>query len=333
MAFAKSVPLGSFVLPPAQPILQVQDLAISFGRGAYPATRGLDFSLAPGEVVGLVGESGSGKSVTAYGLMGLLPHGAKVDRGVILWKGQDLALTPPKKRRDLCGRHLGLVFQEPLSALNPVYSIGEQVAEIFRYRAGLSRAKAKAKAIELLGQVGLPDPQGAYASFPHRFSGGMRQRVVIAMAIALSPELIIADEPTTALDPTIAAQIIQLIQNLASQRGAAVLFITHNLRLLTGLAQRILVMYHGLIVEELTSFQDLQHPYTQGLWRALPPEPGLREDRRLFPIPGQAPLPGEEIRGCAFAPRCPKAQDLCRLTPPLLRPLGPNRATRCHLSR
>ncbi|MDR1608964.1 MAG: ABC transporter ATP-binding protein [Deltaproteobacteria bacterium] len=317
---------------PINPILEVKNLAVSFGGGAWPAVRGLDLDLAQGEVVGLVGESGSGKSITAYSLMGLLPYGARQDAGSILFMGQDLAQLEPKERRKLCGARMGLIFQEPLTALNPVYSIGEQVAEIFRIRAHKSRAVAKALAIELLGQVGLPNPAAAYASFPHRFSGGMRQRVVIAMALALGPELIIADEPTTALDPTIAAQIIRLIKNLASARGSAVLFITHNLRLLIGLATRILVMYHGLVVEELTDFTDLRHPYSQGLWRALPPEPGARQDRHLIPIPGQAPALAEKIPGCAFAPRCAEAQDICLTVSPSLKTLAPNRRVRCHLA-
>jgi oligopeptide/dipeptide ABC transporter ATP-binding protein len=318
--------------PKPPPILEVADLAISFGRGAFPAVRGLSLSLTPGEVVGLVGESGSGKSVTAYGIMGLLPFGARLDSGSILFKGADLGPLPPAKRRELCGRHMGLIFQEPLTALNPVYSIGEQVAEIFRIRAKLPRAAAKAKAIELLAQVGLPNPLGAYASYPHRFSGGMRQRVVVAMALALSPELVVADEPTTALDPTIAAQIVRLIQNLAAQMGSAVLFITHDLRVLIGLAQRVLVMYHGLVVEELVDFGELRHPYSQGLWRALPPEPGSAVGRRLTPIPGQAPGPAEKIVGCAFAPRCDRSEPICRERPPVLKSLGPNRRVRCHLA-
>jgi oligopeptide/dipeptide ABC transporter ATP-binding protein len=307
-------------------------LAISFGRGVYKAVRGLDFSLGPGEVAGLVGESGSGKSATAFGLMGLLPFGARLDSGSIVFQGQSLTALPPKKRRSLCGRHMGMIFQEPLTALNPVYSIGEQVAEIFRIRQKLARPLAKNKALELLAQVGLPNPEGAYASYPHRFSGGMRQRVVVAMALALNPELVIADEPTTALDPTIAAQIVRLIQNLAAQRGSAVLFITHNLRILQNLAHRVLVMYHGLIVEELTDFRDLAHPYSQGLWRALPPEPGQHATSRLIPIPGQAPSPNEIITGCAFAPRCSLAQDICRHKAPELKSLGPNRRVRCHRS-
>ncbi|MDR1576708.1 MAG: ABC transporter ATP-binding protein [Deltaproteobacteria bacterium] len=314
------------------PILEVKDLAVSFGRGAWPAVLGLDFSLAKGEVVGLVGESGSGKSITAYSLMGLLPFGANLDAGSIVFMGQDLAKLPPEERRQLCGTRMGLIFQEPLTALNPVFSIGEQVAEIFRYRLGLSRAEAKSRAIDLLGHVGLPNPGAAYHNYPHRFSGGMRQRVVIAMALALNPDLVIADEPTTALDPTIEAQIIGLIKKLAAERGSAVLFITHNLRLLIGLTNRILVMYHGLVVEELTDFRDLRHPYSQGLWRALPPEPGKRSDRHLEPIPGYSPTPGEKFRGCAFAPRCSQALEVCHILAPPFQTLAPQRRVRCHLS-
>jgi oligopeptide/dipeptide ABC transporter ATP-binding protein len=262
--------------------------------------------------------------------MGLLPFGARLDSGSIFFRGEDLASLPPKKRRELCGRHMGMIFQEPLTALNPVYSIGEQVAEIYRIRDGKSRAAARSLAIDLLAQVGLPNPGAAYASYPHRFSGGMRQRVVVAMALALNPELIVADEPTTALDPTIAAQIVRLIQNLAASRGSSVLFITHNLRLLKGLAKKTMVMYHGLIVEELVDFNDLKHPYSQGLWRALPPEPGKASSRRLTPIPGQAPAPGEKISGCAFAPRCERAAEICRSLPPELTVLDQDRKVRCH---
>ncbi|MDR1395625.1 MAG: ABC transporter ATP-binding protein [Deltaproteobacteria bacterium] len=311
------------------PILKVSDLAVSFGRGAWPAVRGVDFELASGEVVGLVGESGSGKSMTAYGLMNLLPYGASLDRGSIVFQNQDLSSLAPKQRRALCGRHMGLIFQEPLTALNPVFTIGNQVAEIFRLRQGLSRSESRRRSLELLAQVGLPNPGSAFDSYPHRFSGGMRQRVVIAMALALSPELVIADEPTTALDPTIAAQIVSLIRRLSAQRGSAVLFITHNLRILTGLAARILVMYHGLIVEEISSFDSRHHPYTQGLWQALPPEPGQQTGRRLIPIPGQAPGPAEIIPGCAFAPRCSKAEDKCRREKPELTALGEGRRVRC----
>ncbi|MDR1084254.1 MAG: ABC transporter ATP-binding protein [Deltaproteobacteria bacterium] len=313
------------------PILEVKDLAVSFGRGAFPAVRGLDFTLDPGEVVGLVGESGSGKSITAYSILGLLPHGAVLERGTVTFKNQDLTRMAEPKRRELCGRHMGMIFQEPLTALNPVFTVGEQVSEIFRYRLGLNRREAKKRSLKLLAEVGLPNPESAFKSYPHRFSGGMRQRVVTAMALALSPELVIADEPTTALDPTIATQIISLIRDLAAQSQASVLFITHNLRLLIGLAKRILVMYHGLVVEETPGFDQLKHPYSRGLWQALPPEPEQNQKaaRRLQPIPGSAPGPGDKIIGCAFAPRCSAAEDVCFKEDIPLTELSPTQRVRC----
>lgn len=315
-----------------EPILRVQDLAVSFGRGKFPAVRGANLEMAPGELVGLVGESGSGKSMTALSLMGLLPFGASMDRGSIIFKGAELGDLKPAARREVCGRHMGMVFQEPLTALNPVLTIGEQVAEIFRYRQGSSKREARLKALELLSQVGLPNPGQALESYPHRFSGGMRQRVVIAMALAQDPELVIADEPTTALDPTIAAQIIRLLESMSRKRSTAVLFITHNLRILTGLASRVLVMYAGLVVEELSG--DLHsplHPYTLGLTRALPPKPSAGAPIRLAPIPGQPPGPADNPPGCAFAPRCSEARPACQETLPALKIMPDGRRVRCHL--
>jgi oligopeptide/dipeptide ABC transporter ATP-binding protein len=318
----------------AAPVLQVKDLAVSFGRGRYPALLGVDFELGAGEVVGLVGESGSGKSMTAFSLMGLLPYGASLDRGTILFMGRDLEALGPRERRLVCGRHMGMVFQEPLTALNPVLTIGEQVSEIFRLRQGRSRAEARAMALDLLAQVGLPNPAQAMEGYPHRFSGGMRQRVVIAMALAQDPELVIADEPTTALDPTIAAQIIRLLETMSRVREATVLFITHNLRILSGLASRILVMYAGLVVEELAGSLDSPlHPYTRGLLQALPPPPSAGAPIRLAPIPGQPPGPADRPPGCAFAPRCAEASGVCRETPPELASLPGGRRVRCHLRR
>jgi ABC-type dipeptide/oligopeptide/nickel transport system ATPase component len=249
-------------LAPQPPLLEIRDLAIGFGEGAYLPVKGLDFRLEKGEVAGLVGESGSGKSLTAYGLMGLLPYGASFRRGEILFEGRDILKLPAKERRSLAGARMGMIFQEPLTALNPVITIGEQVAEIFRARLGQNRNKAKESALALLSQVGLPNPQTTYESYPHRSSGGMRQRVVIAMALALDPDLVIADEPTTALDPTIALQIIRLLHDMTSRRGTGVLFITHNLRILTGLASRMFVRDAGLILEEIgvKGFADPIHP-------------------------------------------------------------------------
>ena len=317
-----------------QPILEIDQLSVSFEAGAKPAVRGLSFELAAGEIVGLVGESGSGKSLSALCLMGLLPKAARMDSGSILFKGRDVATLTPDARRNLCGAHLGMVFQEPLTALNPVLTIGEQVAEIYRRRLNYSRRKAWDEAVKMLGRVGLPNPAEAADSYPHRFSGGMRQRVVMALALALSPEVLIADEPTTALDPTIAAQILVLLTRLAAENNSAVLFITHNLRLLSGLARRVMVMYTGLVLEEALVpdiFNQPAHPYTQGLLRALPP--ALAEDapERLTAIGGMPPSPGHWPSGCPFEPRCPDAFSPCKASLPPLYELTEGHRVRCFL--
>jgi oligopeptide transport system ATP-binding protein len=282
-------------------------------------------------VVGLVGESGSGKSITAFSLMGLLPHGANLDGGSIVFDGQELSALQPAERRNLCGLKMGMVFQEPLTALNPVIKIGEQIAEIFRYRQKLSSKQAWDLAVKLLAQVGLPNPRQAAESYPHRFSGGMRQRVVISMALALNPKLVIADEPTTALDPTIASQIVRLLKTMAQERKSAVLFITHNLRLLTNLAERLLVMYAGYIVEQRSGdFSKPLHPYTIGLMKALPPAPSQQVHQHLEPIPGQPPSPSDEFQGCPFHPRCQVSIDDCDKIFPALTPQSGGDMVRCH---
>ncbi|MDR0355947.1 MAG: ABC transporter ATP-binding protein [Deltaproteobacteria bacterium] len=306
-------------------------MTVSFANGKFLPVKNLDLTLYPGEVVGLVGESGSGKSLTALSIMGLLPHGARMESGTISFQGRPLHLASPNDRRALCGRHMGMVFQEPLTALNPVLTIGEQVAEIFRLRQNKSPARAWKLALDLLTQVGLPNPAKSMESHPHRFSGGMRQRVDIAIALAQNPELVIADEPTTALDPTIAAQIIRLLKDMTASRGAAVLFITHNLRLLHDLADRVLVMYAGLLVEETGG--DLSsplHPYTAGLLQALPPRPSEKRPERLIPIPGQPPAPGERRPGCPFEPRCAQKLPVCQETTPPMIEATPGRKVRCH---
>ena len=323
--------LGKINLPP---LLEIDNLAISFNNGAKPAVRGVCLQMEPGEIVGLVGESGSGKSLSALSLMGLLPPAARLDSGEIRFQGRDLNELSPGERRRLCGRHLGMVFQEPLTALNPVLTIGEQVAEIYRLRAGHSRSQARREAVEMLARVGLPNPAEAARSYPHRFSGGMRQRVVMAMALALSPEILLADEPTTALDPTIAAQILALLARLTADHNSAVLFITHNLRLLTGLAGRALVMYTGLVVEQAAVpeiFTHPAHPYTQGLLKALPPALSEPAPERLTAIGGAPPVPGQWPPGCPFEPRCPQAFGPCRHSLPPLFDLGGGHLARCFL--
>lgn len=322
---------GKINLPP---ILEIDDLAISFNNGAKPVVRGVSLQLEAGEIVGLVGESGSGKSISALSLMGLLPPSASLDSGKIRFQGQALHGLSPAERRRLRGAHLGMVFQEPLTALNPVLTIGEQVAEIYRYRAGHNRAQAREAAVEMLAKVGLPNPAEAARSYPHRFSGGMRQRVVIAMALALSPEVLVADEPTTALDPTIAAQILALLARLTAENNSAVLFITHNLRLLSSLARRALVMYTGLVLEQAgvpEIFSQPAHPYTQGLLKALPPALSEPAPERLTAISGTPPVPGQWPPGCPFEPRCPQAFDPCRRSLPPLFDLGGGHLARCFL--
>lgn len=316
--------------PENSPLLEIKNFSLGFGTGHYLPIKGLDLSLYKGEVVGLVGESGSGKSLTAFGLMGILPYGAKVKSGEILLDGQNILKFSPNNRRKLCGKKMGMIFQEPLSALNPVLTIGDQVSESFRYRLKLNKKEAKERSLTLLSQVGLPNPLSAYDSYPHRFSGGMRQRVVIAIALALDPELVIADEPTTALDPTIALQIINLLRNLTSVRETSVLFITHNLRLLSGLSRRIFVMYSGLILEETTAgLEDPLHPYTVGLVNALPPSPSDHSKKTMVPIPGSAPSPRDILPGCPFAPRCKDRFELCEKSLPPLIPQTLGRKVRC----
>jgi len=318
--------------PSPRPLLELEDLSLDFDGGAKPAVRGFSLRLEAGEIVGLVGESGSGKSVSALFLLGLLPPSATVRSGRLHFKGEDLGLLSPVQRRRLCGAKLGLVFQEPLTALNPVLTIGEQVTEIFRLRAGQDRRQAQASALALLARVGLPNPAEAAERYPHHFSGGMRQRVVIALALALSPEVLVADEPTTALDPTIAAQILTLLTRLAAEDGSAVLLITHNLRLLRHRARRIMVMYTGLVVEEADSeslFNHPAHPYTIGLLRALPPALDEPSRPRLKAIPGAPPIPGAWPPGCPFEPRCPAAAPLCRQVLPPLSDFGDGRRVRC----
>jgi oligopeptide transport system ATP-binding protein len=320
------------VTPAAPPLIEVENLSLDFEGGTKPAVRDFSFKLAAGEIVGLVGESGSGKSVSALYLMGLTPPSATVRSGRLFFKGEDMDRLSQRQRRRLCGTKLGLIFQEPLTALNPVLTIGEQVGEIFRLRAGLDRREAKASALALLARVGLPNPAEAAERYPHHFSGGMRQRVVIALALALAPEVLVADEPTTALDPTIAAQILNLLTRLAAEDGSAVLLITHNLRLLKNRARRIMVMYTGLVVEEAESddlFTHPAHPYTRGLLQALPPALDEPPPPRLTAIPGSPPAPKAWPPGCPFEPRCQISAALCRASLPPLTDLGGGQRVRC----
>ncbi|MGH2658784.1 MAG: ABC transporter ATP-binding protein [Actinomycetota bacterium] len=295
-------------------MLEVRDLVVRFrsGRAIVHAVNGVSFDLAEGATLGLVGESGCGKSVTSLAMMRLLPPGGSVERGEVRLAGRDLLALSEPGMRSVRGKDLAMVFQDPMSSLNPVLSIGEQIEETILAHDRVSKRAARHRAVHLLGEVGLPDPAGALRRFPHEFSGGMRQRVMIAIALALDPKVLIADEPTTALDVTIQAQILDLMRRLTRESGTALILITHDLGVVAGIAERVAVMYAGFIVE-LASADDLfarpRHPYTVGLLRSLP-----RPDTRLeglTPIEGTPPDQRREPRGCPFAPRCVWRLDVC----------------------
>jgi len=299
-------------------LLEIDDLHIAFtGRsGAVPAVRGVSLTIDRGEVVGLVGESGCGKSVTALALLRLLPTPpAQIRAGRITFAGQDLLTLPEREIRRVRGHRIAMIFQEPMTALNPVFTIGHQIGESLQIHLGLGRAERRRRAAELLAQVGIADPERRLEDYPHQLSGGQRQRVMIAMALACDPDLLIADEPTTALDVTIQAQILALLNRLQQERGLAVLLITHDMGVVAQTADRVAVMYAGQIVEQATTvdlFAEPRHPYTHGLLASIP-RPGVA---RLTPIPGQLPPLTALPAGCTFADRCAWAHEACRVAPP-----------------
>jgi oligopeptide transport system ATP-binding protein len=315
-------------------LLDVRDLAVSFdtAAGRIPALNGVSFSLERGEVLALLGESGSGKSVTASAIMDLIltPPGA-IDSGSISFDGTDLLALAPARRRALCGDRIALIFQDALAALNPVYTVGWQIGEMFRIHGGKGGREIEAAVIDLLTAVGIPDASRRARQYPHQFSGGMRQRIMIAMAVALEPDIIIADEPTTALDVTIQAQIIDLLDAVRRRSGAGMIFITHDLGVVAELADRVAVMYAGRIVETASVFElfaDPRHPYSQGLL-ASQPRLDVATDE-LLPIPGSAPNPAALPSGCAFRARCPRARAICAEVVPVLDSADPRRQVACH---
>ena len=304
-------------------ILEIRDLVVRFGSGPVTihAVNGVSFELEAGATLGLVGESGCGKSVTSLAIMRLLPPGGRIEGGEILFEGQDLLSLSEPAMRGLRGKDVAMVFQDPMSSLNPVLTIEEQVTETIRAHEEVSRKVARARAVELLSQVGLPDPVGALARYPHEFSGGMRQRVMIAIALALEPKLLIADEPTTALDVTIQAQVLDLMRRLTRETGTSLILITHDLGVVAGIADRVAVMYAGFIVEEGSAselFARPRHPYTVGLLRSLP-RPDTRLEH-LTPIEGSPPDQRRPPHGCPFAPRCGWRLDICWSEMPRLVP-------------
>jgi oligopeptide/dipeptide ABC transporter ATP-binding protein len=321
------------------PLLDVRDLRTYFNTeaGVLRAVDRSSFQVGYGERVGIVGESGSGKSVTALSIMRLVaqPAGEIMDGSEILFKGKDLVQLGNKELQRIRGKEIGMVFQDPLSSLNPVYTIGNQIEEALKLHSELDKAERYAYSIDLLGQMGIPDPKGAVRSYPHELSGGMRQRVMIAMAISCNPDLLIADEPTTALDMTIQAQIMELLMKLSEERGIAVILITHDLGIVAGFAERILVMYAGRVIECGTTdeiFYDAQHPYTMALLKSIP-RMDLDPTDRLPSISGAPPSLVSRPTGCTFHPRCEFCQDRCKTLEPQLTSHGltPHSAA-CHRS-
>ena len=310
-------------------MLRVENLVTRFHTydGVVRALEGVSFEVREGEIFGLVGETGCGKSVTTYSTLRLLPSTGRVHSGSITLAGESLLDASESRMREVRGGEIAMIFQDPLSALNPVMRVGDQIAEAVRLHDDLPDANAvTARVVEVLGQVRMPDPAGAARAFPHELSGGMQQRVMIAMALAGRPKLLIADEPTTALDVTIQSQVLQLLRQLKQEAGLTVLLITHDLGVVAELCDRVAVMYAGTIVETAPVaelFSDPQHPYTQGLLAALP---GASET--LAPVPGRVPDLLAPPSGCRFHPRCPLAVDRCRAEAPELR--GDTRQVACH---
>jgi oligopeptide/dipeptide ABC transporter ATP-binding protein len=321
----------------AEPLLEVKDLKVSFRTedGIVRAVDGISFSVDEGQVLGIVGESGSGKSVTMMSVMRLITDPNVMYQGEILYKGRNLMGVSKDAMREVRGEEISMIFQDPMTSLNPVYTVGWQIQEQLHEHYDLSKGQARRRASELLTQVGIPRPEQRIDDYPHQFSGGMRQRVMIALALSCNPDLLIADEPTTALDVTIQAQILELIKNLQRDFGSAVVLITHDLGVVADIADRIIVMYAGRIVEEGDKeqiFYDAQHPYTWGLLGSIArldrPKP-----RRLTAIAGQPPSLINRPQGCAFRPRCPQAFDRCRTEDPqLTAKVGGGHLDACHLA-
>ena len=296
-------------------LLDILNLTVEFGDGAEPfrAVDGVDLRVEEGEVVGVVGESGSGKSVTMLAIMGLVAYPGRVRADRLEFAGIDLATLPPAERRRITGKDVAMIFQEPMTSLNPCFTAGFQIMETLKVHEGGSRAARRARTIELLDQVGIPDPASRLQAFPHQLSGGMNQRVMIAMAIACNPRLLIADEPTTALDVTIQAQILDLLLELQSERGMALILITHDMAVVAETADRVAVMYAGQVVEQRpvdALFDAPRHPYTAALLESLPERGAGRA--RLPTIPGVVPGQFDRPGGCLFNPRCSLANDRCR---------------------
>jgi peptide/nickel transport system ATP-binding protein len=315
------------------PILSVRNLQVEFAsrRGTLRAIDGVSFDIAKGEVLGVVGESGAGKSVTGLAVIGLIDPPGRIAGGEIRLAGLRIDNLPAEELRRIRGKRIGMIFQDPLTSLNPLYRVGDQLIETIRTHLNLSETAARRRAIDLLAEVGIPAPEKRIDGYPHEFSGGMRQRVVIALAICAEPELIIADEPTTALDVSVQAQIISLIKRLGRDHGTAVMLVTHDMGVIAETSDRVAVMYAGRVAE-IGPVQDVVrnplHPYAKGLMGAIPTLAG--DDKRLVQIPGSMPRLSAIPRGCSFNPRCAFAFDRCRVERPEPLPRG-TQAVACHL--
>ena len=316
-------------------LLDVQDLSVEFrtGDGVLEALSGVNFTVREGEVVAVVGESGSGKSVTALGVMGLLGNG-RVSGGRIMWDDfTDLATARPKNFRAIRGNDIAMIFQDPMTSLDPLYTIGNQLCETLRLHRRMSRRAARARAIELLGMVGIPDPESKVDAYPHQMSGGQRQRVMIAIALACSPRLLIADEPTTALDVTVEAQVLSLLRDLQRDKNVSLMLITHDMGVVAEMADRVVVFYAGRVAEQ-GSVDDIlhnpRHPYTQALLQAIP-RPTTPRDEPMPAIAGNVPSLHEMPTGCRFAARCPLAHDRCVEQPPPI-PISTGHTAACWLA-
>ncbi|SMF19638.1 peptide/nickel transport system ATP-binding protein [Azospirillum oryzae] len=321
--------------------LDIRNLQTHFTAdpGVSKAVDGVSFAVRRNETLAVVGESGSGKSVTSLSAMRLIPSPPGIIAGgEILFRGRDgqvrdLARLSERAMRSVRGNEIGMIFQEPMTSLNPVYTVGDQIGEALRYHQGLDRRAARAEALAMLKKVGIPAAERRLDEYPHQMSGGMRQRVMIAMALACRPTLLIADEPTTALDVTIQAQILDLMRRLQEETGTSILFITHNLGVVAEVAHRVVVMYAGRIVEEgdvRSLLKSPKHPYTRGLLACMPHLGQRRGDGgRLHAIPGSVPSPVNRPLGCTFAPRCPLAEPACTAAEPVLEPVGPDHSARC----
>jgi peptide/nickel transport system ATP-binding protein len=323
----------------AEPLLEIRGLKTRFSveEGSVLAVDDVSFSLPPGGTLGVVGESGCGKSVTALSVMRLVPDPpGRVVAGEIRFKGRDLLALPEQEMRRIRGNQISMVFQEPMTSLNPVYTVGEQIGEAARLHQGLDRKQARARAVEMLRQVGIPAPEQRVDAYPHQLSGGMRQRVMIAMALACNPELVIADEPTTALDVTIQAQILDLLKRLQAERGMAVMLITHDLGVVAESCDAVVVMYAGRVVEQApvrALFRQPAHPYTAGLLRSIPSfhdVQGGAAGARLKTIPGMVPSLRNLPVGCRFRDRCERALEICAKVDPPLELKRDGQSAACH---